>query len=281
MKAHKSTLPLLLGISLFLGNRCPGDVLTWDGGGVDNRWATVANWNPDQLPGAGDTINIANGDTVAGLEGNTNGSLPNAVINLTNNSTLTTSTEPIRLSGTTINVSSGSSLTGNFWDLRNGTLNFSDGAVANMNDWEIKGANTFRFDLGATGFTTLNPNNFRTDGNNTALTVAQKVALSTWTVDLNAYIGGVGVITLVDFNADQSRSGMVNGDTNDAIFQTATLNVLNNNTGHNAALRWNDLTEAVELNITAVPEPSTFAMIGIVIGGLLYRRRKSRTAAAS
>lgn len=274
MTAHKTARQILLGFYLTAANCCLGDVLTWDGGGGDGLWATATNWDTDALPQNGDTANIAN-STVAGIDGN----LPNATVNLTS-STLTTSTGALRLNGATINVDSDSTLTGNFWDLNNGTLNFSDGAAATMNDWEIKGTNTFRFDLGATGFDTLNPNNFRTDGNNTALTVAEKVALSTWTVDLNAYTGGVGVITLVDFNADRSRSGTVNGDTNDAIFQTATLNVLNNNTGHNAALRWNDLTEAVELNITAIPEPSTFAMIGIAIGGLLWRRRQSRAAAA-
>lgn len=258
---------MLLGFIVASANCCLGDVLTWDGGGGDGLWATAANWDTDTLPQNGDTVNIAN-STVAGL----NGSLPNVTVNLTD-ATLTTSTGALRLNGSTINVDSDSTLTGDFWDLRNGTLNFSDGAVANMDDWEIKGANTFRFDLGATGFTTLNPNNFRTDGNNGALTVAEKVALSTWTVDMAAYTGGVGVITLVDFNSDESRSKDVNGDTNDAIFQTATLNVLNNNTGHNAALRWNDLTEAVELNITAIPEPSTFAIVGIAIGGVLWRRR--------
>ena len=31
-------------------------VRTWDGGGVDNRWMTAANWAEDQLPNAGDDL---------------------------------------------------------------------------------------------------------------------------------------------------------------------------------------------------------------------------------
>ena len=35
-----------------------GQAQTWDGGGVDNNWTTIANWNPDGLPANNGTANI-------------------------------------------------------------------------------------------------------------------------------------------------------------------------------------------------------------------------------
>ena len=264
----RRSVPVLLCV--FWIGPASADLLTWTGTAGDGLWTTAGNWDLGRTPANGDTAVIGGSVTVAGPAGN----LPRATINLTGSARLTTSTDAIRLNGTTINVGSSAALAGNFWDFRDGTLNFANGSEASIDDWELKGASAFRFDLGVDGFSTLTPNFFRTDGNNTALTVAEKVALSAWTVDMAAYTGGPGVVTLVDFATDASRSGGVNGDTNDAIFQTASLNVLNNNTGLNASLRWNDGLEAVELNITSVPEPSTLAALSLLAGGLLWRQRR-------
>lgn len=38
--------------------------LTWDNGGIGSDLSTADNWNPNQAPAAGDTLNITNGDTV-------------------------------------------------------------------------------------------------------------------------------------------------------------------------------------------------------------------------
>ncbi|MEM7475581.1 MAG: PEP-CTERM sorting domain-containing protein [Planctomycetota bacterium] len=143
-----------------------------------------------------------------------------------------------------------------------------------MSDWEIKGTSSFSFELGTNGFTTLLPSTFRTDGNNTALTVAEKIALTTWNVDMAAYNGGTGIITLVDFLTDASRSGGVSGDTNDIIFQAANLSILNAG-NYSAALQWDDATEAVQLNIFAVPEPSSLTIVGLLCGFCTVRRRRS------
>src|SRR4051812_45584364 len=34
---------------------------TWDGGGADNKWSTVANWSNDTAPGTGDTAAFGSG----------------------------------------------------------------------------------------------------------------------------------------------------------------------------------------------------------------------------
>jgi len=213
--------------------------LAWDGDASDGLWSTATNWNDNQVPVAGSEVNIANGDTVdwnSAVSGDT--FTTGITLNLTGNSTFTESII-IRLSGATINVASGSSLTGGFWDLNNATLSFEDGAIATMANWEHRGTNVFNFELGASGFTALNPGTFRLAGGTT-------IASASYNVDMANYTGGAGVITLVDFGGD--AAGM-----DDATFQGAgSLNVTNVPAGLSAALQWNDTTEAIELVVTSV-----------------------------
>lgn len=239
-------------------------VITWVGGSGD--WATGTNWSTGSTPGANDTVNISNGSTVTSL---TN-SLPSTLtINLTGNSTLTRPNNVIRLNNANVNVASGSGLTGNgFWDLGNADFRFDDGAIVTASQWELKGSNSFTFNLSATGFTTLEPGTFRNDGNNAA-SPATLISDDTFAVDMASYTGGTGIITLMDFSAD--GEGMDN-----ATFQNANLNILNAGS-YTANLQWNDTSEAVELNITsaAVPEPSFFVLFGasLVCYGLRRRRK--------
>jgi len=245
--------------------------VTWDGGGGDGLWKTGTNWSggPDNTaPVTGDTVTINNGDTVS-WDGTTGQNMPsNLTVNLTGNSTWT-ATSVIRLNNATVTVESGSTLTstaGAFWDLRNADITFEDGAIVTIDDWENKDINTFTFELGATGFSTLTPNNFRI-GNGS---LPGSIANATFIVDMADYTGGTGIIPLVDFGFDWA--GMDN-----ALFQTAGgLSILNPGQ-YIANLQWNDSTEAVELNIIAViPEPSTLVIWGLGLLALAWYARRKR-----
>lgn len=208
--------------------------LTWDAGGGDGLLGTANNWNPNQAPVASDTLNIGNGDTVSHAN-----NLPGSVtINLSGSSSLSTNGSVIRLNNANLNVGAGTSLIGAFWDLNNGDLTFEDGASATMANWEQKGTNTFTFNLSATGFTTLNPNTFRRGG-------GALMSNATYTVDMAAYTGGTGTITLVDFITD--ATSMTN-----ATFQTATLNVINKGEFSGSHLTWDDSTDSIQLHIMPV-----------------------------
>ena len=166
----------------------------WDGGAGDGLWTSATNWAGDVAPAAGSIVHISNGDTVIGMNGN----LPaGCTVNLTGNSTLTSTLGALRLNSSTINVASGSTLTSdvNKWfDLNNGTVNFEDGATNTVDNWEHKGSNTFGFTLSETGFTTLTPNFLRSGSSATW-------SDATYNIDISAYNRENGsTITLMDFN---------------------------------------------------------------------------------
>ncbi len=241
--------------------------VTWDGSQGNSLWSDDLNWTndttPDTKPAAGDTVIISNGNSVLSDIGN----WPSGIdITLSGGSDLAQSGGALRFSGSTLKVGSGSTLSGGFWDLANGTLEFDDGASATMGNWENKGTNTFRFNLGASGFTTLNPGTFRNDGNNHSITLAQKMALATYEADLANYTGGAELLTLVDYSSD--ATGL-----DDATFQNATLNTLNVPAGLAAAFQWNATDKSIELDIT--PEPATLALSVLGLLGLLRRRRRA------
>ena len=213
--------------------------LVWDGGGGSVLWATATNWDPDFTPVAGNTVAIASAVTVDCP----NVSLPACTISLMNHGAMTSSTGAVRLQGTTINVASGSALSGGFWDMNNGTINFQNGALATMPNWELKGTTRFTFKLGAAGFTKLTP----------GALWGSTITTSTWVADMADYTGGLGIIPLVDFATDRYTGGM-----SSATFLTSTRNVTNLGVGYAANLQWNHTTKAIELNVTAVPGAVTY-----------------------
>lgn len=262
MKKSIKTATTILAALAVMGATAQAATVTWDGGGGDGLWITPTNWDTNAAPAAGDTIVINTAVTVDGLGLPSSGNLPlGATINLTGGAALTMSSGAIRMNDSNITVGSSSSLTGAFWDLNNGDIIFANGSAATMAHWEQKGVNSFTFQLGSSGFTTLTPGTFRIGG------AAPSITNATYNVDMAAYTGGTGIITLVDFGSD--AYGMAN-----ALFQTAGgLNVLNAG-GYTANFQWNDTTEAIELNVTAVPEPSSLVLLGIATLAIASRRRR-------
>ena len=199
-------------------------------------WGTSANWSPAGLPASGETINIANGGTVDGHDADLYGNLPsNLTLNLSGNSTLTAGAGTIRVLGSTLNVASGSALTGYWWEIGNDTINFANGSVATMSNWQDDGSNIYKYTLGTTGFTTLTPGKYY--GN------ATSIASNSYTVDMAAYTGGSAVIKLVSFGS------LGAGPITDAIFQGAkALYVINKGSIYiDSTLHWNSSDNSIEL----------------------------------
>ena len=141
MKLKTSIYLALMGLGLTASAQAA--TFVWDGGATGN-WKTAANWDPDGSPGTDDTATIGATSTVT-FDGG--GNLPlNLTLNL--DGTLTNSGQgAIRTAGGTINVSSTGEIAGDFWDLRNATIVFEDGATYSANDWENKDTNVFIFNL--------------------------------------------------------------------------------------------------------------------------------------
>lgn len=265
-KSNKATRSsIVCGALLAASISAHAATVTWDGGGGDNLWVTANNWSGNTVPAASDTVNISTAVTVNGLGLVPSGNLPAGVtVNLSNNAILTMSSGAMRVNNSNITVGPGSALTGGFWDLDDGDFTFANGSAATMSDWEQKDINTFTFQLGSSGFTALTPGAFRL-GNGT---LSASITRATYNVDMANYLGGIGVITLVDFTTDAASM-------NNTLFQTAGgLNVINNPNGYTANLQWNDTSEAIELNVTAIPEPSAFAIFGTASLLTAFRRRR-------
>lgn len=209
--------------------------LVWDGGGGSVLWATAANWDPDFVPVAGVTVEIAIPVTVEH-----GGNFPACTISLKNGAGLKGSGGALRINGATINVASNSLLSGGWWDMNSGNINFQNGAGATMTDWEQKGVNRFNFKLGPAGFTTLLPG--RLWGTSP---ITSTISNATYIADMANYTGSNGIITLVDFSADSY------GMTSD-LFQNAKLSVTNTD-GYVGNLQWNNTAKSIELNVTGLP----------------------------
>jgi hypothetical protein len=154
MKVISNGLLTALAISAITAQAA---TVTWDAGGGDGTWTNGLNWDTGSKPAANDTVIISNGDTVdvGGLAGD---SLPfGLTIHLTGGSSIT-NPGVFRLNGSTWTNGPGAALEGDFWDLDNAALTFTNGSSATMDDWEQKGNNTFTFKLGPSGFSALTPN---------------------------------------------------------------------------------------------------------------------------
>jgi len=213
-------------------------VVSWDGGAGDGLWTNAVNWSGNVLPGAGDTIYITNLATANALGLASSGNLPSgATLTISGGATLTMSSGAIRLNGSTLNVASNGTLTGAFWDLNNGTINFEAGAGATMNDWEHKGANVFGYKLSSNGFTTLTPGRLRS-GNSAVWSNA------TYNINISAYnITNGTTLVLADY---VSHDAAFNGTFN------PTVNITAGASGLSASLAFDTANSKLVLTIDAV-----------------------------
>lgn len=260
----KTKTYLLPGILLAIGSASlvPAATVTWDGDAGNGLWKTATNWSGNALPAPGDTVIISAGNTVVYDGG---GVLP-ANITLNLDGILSNAGQgAIRMNNANITVGSTGVLYGpaDFWDLDDADIVFHNGAQTNIWAWENKDVNTFQFILGSSGFSTLTAERFYVGTG----TTPGNISNATYTVDMAAYTGGTGIITLVDYTTDFATM-------DNTKFQTATLNVINSG-DYTANLQWNNTTEAVELNITAVPEPDLHFLAGLgALSLLVWRRRR-------
>jgi hypothetical protein len=138
-----------------------------------------------------------------------------------------------------------------------------------MANWEQKDFNTFTYQLGASGFTALTPGTFRLGTGGAA---SASIANATYVVDFAAFTGGAGSysITLMDFASD--AAGLTN-----ATFQTASFSYLNDGNISSPSITWDDPTDTMTLSfIVAVPEPSTLALFGTGLLGVVLVSRHRR-----
>ncbi len=252
------TLSALVGCSFTAAQAA---TVTWDGG-TSGSWNTTTNWDPDGLPGNDADITIS-GATVT-VDG-TNYSQTGQTITLVNTSLIEGLNGATRWMGSQVfNVDSGSNFgdAASFYDMRGVTLNFESGAKADLGTWEFKNSSKIAFELDAGGFTTI-------DGAGRLKTV-HDANLYTWEVDMAAYTGGAGTITLLDFDTNNGSIYMTS-----TLFDTGTLSILNAGTTYaGSTLSWDEATFAVQLNV--IPEPGTYALIGgmLALGSVMVRRRR-------
>ena len=257
-----ATEAIMLGIN---------QTVTWTGGGANDLLTTAANWNaPDnKAPITNDTLLINNGDTVQ----HTNNLANNLTINLEGSALDNTGLGAIRLNNATINVDAASTLSGAFWDLDGASIVFEDGAQTTMATWEQKDLNSFTYQLGAYDFTTLTPGAFRIGNGGLTGDIANATYIADFSNFSNWSLSNLGSnsITLMDFTSD--GAGMDN-----AQFQSATFDYINMGANiENAAFAWDNSLEAITLtfDITAVPEPSSTALLGLGGLALMLRRKRS------
>jgi len=249
---------LLLAMVGGLSSNVQAALVSWDGGAGDGLWTSANNWSDNAVPVAGDDVTIDSA-AVTWDETAASGTFSGNSLTLTGTTTLTANTV-FRANGATIHIGSQATLGVDgfvFYDWNNGSVTFDAGAKFTNGVWENKGTNQFTFNLDAGGFDTLTPSFVNISGANFSTT--------TYTVDLGAYTGATGTITLVDFG------GEFGDNLTNATFQTSIHQILNAGAYAGSTLNYDDANDAILLNL--VPEPSSALLTVAGLGLCLFRRR--------
>ena len=194
----------------------PPPIKTWDGGGADNAWTTAANWNPDGVPVAGDTVAVGAGASVTNGQ-NAFSSLMieagaavkfaayTAAGNVITNAGTLNFDGVYRLTGAPTVTLTGSGRLGSaitWLDTQGAWLNFRDGAAIDNGNmaFELRNNTQLGFTLSESGFATLDFGQIWDGG-----TAWSNITIH---LDLSSYNWSNGTtLVLADFNAHTAPLG--------------------------------------------------------------------------
>ncbi|WP_083913005.1 sialate O-acetylesterase [Rubritalea marina] len=191
----------------YLELAAPADQM-WLGGSGDSLWTSSSNWSSGVVPANGETLVIANGQTID-IPAN-DWSLPTGVtMHVVDGAQITNSAAAARLyGGMTFHFYDGSGMDGAWIDLQDGTLNFEDGATFSPSNIQHRGTTTYGIHFSSAGFTTLTPGNLYNG-------VDEDWSDVTFNVDLSEYELENGlVIDLIDY---ASHAAAYDGEFNPSV----------------------------------------------------------------
>ncbi len=251
------------------GSNLPGDVIDSGGGDASNvimqsggtsTTSVASSFTPTNpfdilIVRSGHTLNLSADFNLSGiptLVGQTGGG---GTVNQSAG-TFTTSNLSVGSGATgTFNVSGNANLMASSVSLTNSsTLSLADdSANISSSSLNISAGSTLDFTLGASGVNAIDVSGL--------LTIDSGALLN---IDGSGYTGGAGTIELVNFG---SNSGTFTDPSN--------INI-SGFTGYNTVIGYD--ADSLFLTATAVPEPSSVALLGIASTALILRRRKKKLA---
>ena len=199
--------------------------ISWDGGAATSDWNTAANWNPDQVPGAGDSVTIPNtgapwpvvpagGAAVYSLQIDTPAELSTGGNSLDIFNSLNIDGTLRRRGGDSVNLTdTDSGLV--LYELATGGI--QDYGVTDYNNLEINGTGfTFSLgnDLSVAGTLEVTAGTLQTGANSLSVTGAV-------TVDDSIDASGQGATDTVAFSSNVTGSGSFSGGDGDVTLDGA------------------------------------------------------------
>ncbi|MDG1358344.1 MAG: PEP-CTERM sorting domain-containing protein [Akkermansiaceae bacterium] len=250
--------------------------ITWDGGGDGVSWTDGNNWSTNNAPTAGDTMNIG-GSAIVDFDTTFTSSLSNGsvVINVSSTAQLNlnggaltfadgnSNTSPINIGDDAVlNITGGThNLYGRVDIFGGGTIRVTgDDATINLRQLaKSGGASTFEFFFDDTGVSSLDYYSYFNPINQIL------------SVDGSAYTGPY-VSSGTQFNLINTTN--LSGNE----FQAANISIVGlgqeGNTDYGYILTQDQASDDVFITVF-VPEPSSTALLGLGLGSLLLRRKRS------